>query len=78
MKELLVVIDMQNDFVTGSLGTKEACGIVDNVKNKIEEYVRKGRRLSLQEIHIQSSIRKLRRDVSCRWNTVSKETKDGS
>ena len=39
MKELLVVIDMQNDFVTGSLGTKEACGIVDNVKNKIEEYV---------------------------------------
>ena len=24
MKELLVVVDIQNDFVTGSLGTKEA------------------------------------------------------
>lgn len=35
MKELLVVIDMQNDFVTGSLGTKEACGIVDNVKTRL-------------------------------------------
>ena len=45
MKELLVVIDMQNDFVTGSLGTKEACGIVDNVKNKIEEYVKKGQEI---------------------------------
>ena len=41
MKELLVVIDMQNDFVTGSLGTKEACGIVDNVRNRIEDYVKK-------------------------------------
>lgn len=45
MKELLVVIDMQNDFVTGSLGTKEACGIVDNVKNKIEDYVKKGQEI---------------------------------
>ncbi len=38
MKKLLVVIDMQNDFVTGTLGSKDAENIVDNVKAKIEEY----------------------------------------
>ncbi|MBR2974788.1 MAG: cysteine hydrolase [Clostridia bacterium] len=31
MKQLLVVVDMQNDFVTGALGTAEAQAIVDNV-----------------------------------------------
>lgn len=36
MKKLLVVVDMQNDFVTGALGTKEAVNIVPNVINKIE------------------------------------------
>lgn len=34
-KAILVVIDMQNDFVTGVLGTKEAQNIVDSVYNKI-------------------------------------------
>lgn len=29
---------MQNDFIDGSLGTKEAQGIVENVKKKIAEY----------------------------------------
>lgn len=29
--KILIVVDMQNDFVSGSLGTKEADGIVDNV-----------------------------------------------
>lgn len=34
MKELLVVVDIQNDFVTGSLGTKEAQEIVQNARKK--------------------------------------------
>lgn len=34
----LIVIDMQNDFVTGTLGTIEAQAILPNVKKKIEEY----------------------------------------
>ncbi len=34
----LIVIDMQNDFIDGSLGTKEAITIVPKVKKKIEEY----------------------------------------
>lgn len=36
MKKLLVVVDMQKDFVDGALGTKEAQEIVDNVVNKIK------------------------------------------
>ena len=42
MKKTLIVIDMQNDFIDGSLGTKEAQAIVPNVKKKIEEYKARG------------------------------------
>lgn len=38
MKKILVVIDMQNDFISGALGTEEAMGIVDRVVEKIKEY----------------------------------------
>ena len=38
MKKVLVVIDMQNDFIDGSLGTPEACGIVEAVIEKIKAY----------------------------------------
>lgn len=38
MKKTLIVVDMQNDFIDGSLGTKEAQAIVPNVKKKIETY----------------------------------------
>ena len=42
MKKTLIVIDMQNDFIDGALGTKEAQAIVPNVKKKIEEYEARG------------------------------------
>ena len=38
MRKLLVVVDMQNDFIDGSLGTKEAEDIVENVVRKILSY----------------------------------------
>ncbi|MBQ2902602.1 MAG: cysteine hydrolase [Agathobacter sp.] len=38
MQKLLVVVDMQNDFIDGALGTKEAVAIVPNVKEKIENF----------------------------------------
>ena len=38
MRKLLVVVDMQNDFIDGSLGTKEAEAIVDNVVKVIGTY----------------------------------------
>lgn len=38
----LIVIDMQNDFISGPLGTPEAQAIIPNVKKKIDEYVYRG------------------------------------
>ena len=38
MRKVLVVVDMQNDFIDGALGTAEALAIVDNVKEKIRRY----------------------------------------
>lgn len=38
MKKVLIVIDMQNDFIDGSLGTPEARAIIPNVVNKIKEF----------------------------------------
>lgn len=38
MKKILVVVDMQNDFVDGALGTAEAVKIVPDVKKKIKEF----------------------------------------
>lgn len=38
MKKILVVVDMQKDFVDGALGSDEAVAIVDNVVKKINEF----------------------------------------
>ena len=37
MKKILVVVDMQNDFIDGALGSKEAVAIVPNVVKKIKD-----------------------------------------
>ena len=42
MKKTLIVVDMQNDFIDGSLGTAEAQNIVNNVKEKILLYKQSG------------------------------------
>jgi nicotinamidase-related amidase len=38
----LIVIDVQNDFFTGALGSKEAVNILPNIKKKIEAYIDAG------------------------------------
>lgn len=42
MKKTLIVVDMQKDFIDGSLGTKEAVAIVPNVINKIKKCKEEG------------------------------------
>ena len=42
MKKTLIVVDMQNDFVDGSLGTPEAEQIVEKVRSKIKSYHENG------------------------------------
>ena len=38
MKNFLIVVDMQNDFVDGALGTKEAVAILPKVTEKIKNF----------------------------------------
>lgn len=38
MKKILIVVDMQKDFVDGALGTSEAVAIVPNAVRKIREF----------------------------------------
>ena len=38
MSKYLIVVDMQNDFIDGALGTPEAVAIVSNVEKKIKEF----------------------------------------
>ena len=40
VKNILIVVDMQNDFIDGTLGTSEAKMIVPNVVNKIHSYIK--------------------------------------
>ena len=54
MSKLLVVVDMQNDFIDGALGTKEAIAIVPNVKKKIEEF--DGRVIFTRDTHFDNYL----------------------
>ena len=38
MQDILIVVDMQNDFIDGALGTKEAVAIVPKVREKIQQF----------------------------------------
>jgi nicotinamidase-related amidase len=38
MQNILIVVDMQNDFIDGALGTKEAVAIVPNVVEKVKGF----------------------------------------
>ena len=38
MKQFLVVVDMQNDFISGTLGSEEARGIVERAAEKIRAF----------------------------------------
>lgn len=42
MKKILIVIDVQNDFIIGPLGTPEAKKALPNIIEKIKEYDKRG------------------------------------
>ena len=44
-RKTLIVVDMQNDFIDGALGTKEAVAILENVKKKIHKYYENGHQI---------------------------------
>ena len=41
MNKILIVVDMQNDFVSGSLGTAEARDIIDELKPYVKKVIDK-------------------------------------
>ena len=52
MAKILVVVDMQNDFIDGALGTAEAVAIVPYVKSLIEGF--DGRVLFTRDTHFEN------------------------
>ena len=38
MRKVLVVIDVQNDFIDGALGSEQSQKVIPNIVNKIKEY----------------------------------------
>ena len=60
--KVLIVVDMQNDFIDGALGTKEAVAIVPNVIETIKGF---------EHILMITWIR--RKEKICRCHIASKE-----
>ena len=73
----LIVVDMQNDFIDGSLGTKEAQDIVPKVAAKIREYRKQEIRSFSRGIRMVRIISRRRRARSFRWSIASRERRDG-
>ena len=61
--KILVVVDMQNDFIDGALGTREAVAIVPKVVEKIKSF--EGRIL-FTWIPMKRIILVLRKGKTCR------------
>lgn len=38
MQQVLVVVDMQNDFITGALGSPDAAAVVEPIRQRVEAY----------------------------------------
>lgn len=82
MKKTLIVVDMQNDFIDGSLGTPEAAGIVENVRKKIMEYAAGGHEIIYTrdthgENYLETSEGRKLPVVHCVKNTKGWEIADG-
>ena len=69
MKKILIVVDMQNDFIDGALGTKEAVAIVPKVEEKIRNFD--------GEVFMRHIIWKHRRGKTFRLSIVSVIQKAG-
>lgn len=74
MQKVLVVVDMQNDFIDGALGTKEAVAIVPGVKEKIENF---DGVVLFPETPMRLTILTPRKDRSFLYRTVSVTLKAG-
>ena len=73
MNKVVVVIDMQNDFVDGSLGTTEAQKIVPHVKTEVEASQKAGASLVFtMDTHGKNYLERI-----CLSNIAFKGLRDG-
>lgn len=56
MNNILVVVDMQNDFIDGVLGSEQAKAIVSNVVKKIEEVDKNDFIICTKDYHSKDSV----------------------
>ena len=75
MKKYLIVVDMQNDFIDGALGTPEAQAIVDNVRKKIISYVNEAREgkafiIYTQDTHYEDYLETQEGKLICRLRCI--------
>ena len=82
MKKLLIVVDMQNDFITGALGSPQAQAILPGVKAKIELYRQNGDDLiytrdTHNDNYLSTQEGKLLPVAHCIEGTVGHEIADG-
>ena len=52
MRDILIVVDMQKDFIDGALGTPEAVAIVPNVVEKVRDF--KGNVIFTRDTHFEN------------------------
>ncbi len=57
MEKILIVVDMQKDFIDGALGTPEALAILPNVLNKVKHF--NGRIIFTRDTHTTSYMETL-------------------
>lgn len=75
MKKALVVVDMQKDFISGALGTKEAEAVVDNVAEVIRTF--DGEVIFTRDTHTDKYL-ETQEGRNLRFRTVSKTQTAGS
>lgn len=78
MSRLLVVVDMQKDFVDGALGSPEARAIVPNVLDKVKAYQDAGDEVVFTlDTHFADYMDTME-GKKLRWSTVSRERRGGN
>lgn len=77
MRNILIVVDMQKDFVTGALASAEAQAILPEVMAKISEYDRAGKEIIFtRDTHGEDYMQTNEENI-CRFRIVSKGQMDG-
>lgn len=75
--KLLVVVDMQKDFVNGALGTSEAEAIVPAVAERIRQAAAMDGKWCSHRTHTEPIISPRKKDRSSRWSTASGAARAG-